>query len=606
MSTFCFYSGLKSSNQPSGKNNSVNKSGDIALKSRSPYECSMPERDTKSSRPDNPAPTQSLPPDLNSSSRYSPEGNSSMLSRGALSMQPGSYQSSGSSGTSSLTYPSHTTAPSMNAQPPQPPGLSMNYSGGDIHSPGGGYHPAGSPGIQRLSYSNPQQSHYQTTYAGGASNSYNTGPNFGYPGTQYRLQNVQALPQQVAQIQPPGYGPQINMPRRPTPLPPQGHYFNHNHGAPPHAHLQGHSSGHNASVVGNYFAPPYPSHPQHQQGPAYQPHHLLSPDATVGSHWIPSNNYASNYSHGYWYTPATIPYAPLHSYTSTSGSSSSLQSSVPPRGYAPTVPYHQLSSYTSGSESSLPPQNGFPHTPYQTEMAARPESPTPQGQPMHGLHLQFKPVSQYTSTSSTTNTPLTSVEAEQHLIPSSRPQTQWNESNRAVLVESLEKMQLKSNKKDDYANQGYPSSYQATTVSKPPNLQIPSSSSVRSDDSEDTCTSFLSGELSREQFDDDKTHILREPSIEILEHPQGCEVAVNGRIELTCKARLLNSKVEEPDYLWYKDGEPLIGEISSECVLEEVGEGDEGKYFCLVSHPNGNSSKQSQTAEVVLKSGNGQ
>ena len=120
--------------------------------------------------------------------------------------------------------------------------------------------------------------------------------------------------------------------------------------------------------------------------------------------------------------------------------------------------------------------------------------------------------------------------------------------------------------------------------------------------------SFLSGKLSREQYDDDdddKTHILREPSIEITEHPQDCEVAINGRVELKCKARLFNSKMEEPDYLWYKDGEPLIGQISSECVLEEVGEGDKGKYFCLVSHPNGDSSRQSHTAEVTLKSGNG-
>ena len=58
--------------------------------------------------------------------------------------------------------------------------------------------------------------------------------------------------------------------------------------------------------------------------------------------------------------------------------------------------------------------------------------------------------------------------------------------------------------------------------------------------------------------------------------------------------------------MWYKDGEPLIGEISSECVLEEVGEGDKGKYFCLVFHPNGDSSRQSHTAEVTLKSGNGE
>ena len=50
------------------------------------------------------------------------------------------------------------------------------------------------------------------------------------------------------------------------------------------------------------------------------------------------------------------------------------------------------------------------------EVVARPESPTPQGQPMHDLHL---PLSQYSSfTSSTTHTPTSSLEAE-HLLANS-------------------------------------------------------------------------------------------------------------------------------------------------------------------------------------------
>ena len=129
-------------------------------------------------------------------------------------------------------------------------------------------------------------------------------------------------------------------------------------------------------------------------------------------------------------------------------------------------------------------------------------------------------------------------------------------------------MQLKSHRRNENAS---------TELA---NSHLPSSRTHNAND-ENTCISFLSGELSRKHYnDDDMTHILREPSIE---HPQDCEVAINGRVELKCKARLLNSKIKEPDYLWYKDGEPLIGEISSECVLEEVGEGDRGKYFCLVS-----------------------
>ena len=117
-------------------------------------------------------------------------------------------------------------------------------------------------------------------------------------------------------------------------------------------------------------------------------------------------------------------------------------------------------------------------------------------------------------------------------------------------------MQLKSHRRNE------------NTSTELANSQIPSSSMTHN---ESTCSLF-SGELSREHYDDDndKTHILREPSIEVLEHPQDCEVAINGRVELKCKAHLLNSKTEEPDYLWHKDDEPLreIKEsVSVSCLI---------------------------------------
>ena len=599
-----FYSGLKHI-EPS-ESSSIEDSGDVTLAARSPFQNSMPEINTERSRSVNPASMQSLPPKLIASDQYSPENqqgvNNSVLSRGALSMQPGSYQSSRSGNSSSLSYPSYTVAPlnPVPAQPPynlQSPGLSMNHSG--VSGVDAGCYSAGSPvanyaplvsphtgpAVQGQSYFTPQQSPYQPSYSGGASTMYTVGSNFRQPGFQYQ------------------YSTQANMPRRHSPVPPQGQYFNHHHGAYSHVPVHGYPSGHNASVVG-YYPPPshqYTSNPHHQQGvcnPAYRTHYTpfssSSYGSDVGNHQIASsNNPASNYGHGYGYS--NIPYAPLSSHTAgPSDSSSSLQS---PGRYAPATPYHRLCSYTSGSGSSLPPQsntpqNGYLHAPYHAEVVARPESPTPQGQPMHDLHF---PSSQYSSsTSSTTHTPTSSLEAEQHLLTNSRPH-QFDEGNKNVLVESLEKMQLKSHRRSENAS---------TELA---NSQLPSSCTTHNANDENTCTSFLSGELSREHYDDDdKTHILREPSIEIVEHPQDCEVAINGRIELKCKARLLNSKIEEPDYLWYKDGEPLIGEISSECVLEEAGEGDRGKYFCLVSHPNGDSSRQSHTAEVTLKSGNGE
>ena len=201
---------------------------------------------------------------------------------------------------------------------------------------------------------------------------------------------------------------------------------------------------------------------------------------------------------------------------------------------------------------------------------------------MHEFHL---PSSQYsTSTSSTTHPPTSSVEAEQHLLANSRPH-QFDEGNKYVLVESLEKMQLKSHRRNE------------NTSTELAISQIPSSSMTPN---VNMCTSFLSGELSRENIMMIMMMIKHtsseNPQLKILGHPQDCEVAINGHVELKCRACLLNSKMEEPDYLWYKDGEPLIGEISSECVLKEVGEGDRGKYFCLMSHPNGDICRQSHRA----------
>ena len=93
--------------------------------------------------------------------------------------------------------------------------------------------------------------------------------------------------------------------------------------------------------------------------------------------------------------------------------------------------------------------------------------------------------------------------------------------------------------------------------------------------------------------------------VEILEQPRDCEVDCNGQAEFSCKARLGLSD-GEPHYLWYKDGEPLVGEISSQCVVEGVTEVDMGLYFCLVSDPLEEHSVKTQHAELRLRQGNGE
>ena len=78
----------------------------------------------------------------------------------------------------------------------------------------------------------------------------------------------------------------------------------------------------------------------------------------------------------------------------------------------------------------------------------------------------------------------------------------------------------------------------------------------------------------------------------------------NGCAELTCKARV--NPPGELDYMWYKDGEPIVGEISDDCVVERVGEEEEGEYFCLVSDPSGEVCVETQHAEVKIRKGEGE
>ena len=171
---------------------------------------------------------------------------------------------------------------------------------------------------------------------------------------------------------------------------------------------------------------------------------------------------------------------------------------------------------------------------------------------------------------------------------------------------NFEKLKLQSQTTDDKPTSA------AFTGKQPPISEGRSSrtfnyswSNNDDNESERTCSSFLSGGLpSRQEELADKTGFIPKRTIEILEHPHDCTVSLNGTLKLTCRAQIIGSKSEElPDYLWYKDDEPLVGEISGEYVLEKVGEEEGGRYFCLVSHPDDSSSSlKSEIAIVTMKS----
>ena len=91
-----------------------------------------------------------------------------------------------------------------------------------------------------------------------------------------------------------------------------------------------------------------------------------------------------------------------------------------------------------------------------------------------------------------------------------------------------------------------------------------------------------------------------ESFIDIIEHPKDVSIDPLQRAVFTCRAKVRGE--DQANILWIKDGEPLIGEIDSDYVIEEATEKDEGVYHCLVSHPtNGAEQKESRPAKLVVK-----
>lgn len=106
-----------------------------------------------------------------------------------------------------------------------------------------------------------------------------------------------------------------------------------------------------------------------------------------------------------------------------------------------------------------------------------------------------------------------------------------------------------------------------------------------------------------EKLANDTAHIslnTEESSIEITEHPRAVSVGPLQKAVFTCRAEVRGE--DQANMLWFKDREPLVGEIDSEYVIEETTEKDEGVYHCLVSHPtNAAEEKESWPAKLVIK-----
>ena len=95
-------------------------------------------------------------------------------------------------------------------------------------------------------------------------------------------------------------------------------------------------------------------------------------------------------------------------------------------------------------------------------------------------------------------------------------------------------------------------------------------------------------------------HMRGTPYIDIISHPEDVMIAPSVHsFELVCEARVLHSS-ESPVYQWFKDEEPLIGEVASSLVRAVACEEDMGFYFCIVSDSSGITQRKSRQAYVCM------
>ncbi len=125
--------------------------------------------------------------------------------------------------------------------------------------------------------------------------------------------------------------------------------------------------------------------------------------------------------------------------------------------------------------------------------------------------------------------------------------------------------------------------------------------------SHSTATATYSSDVNRTNTLSERIEGMRirldDDNIEILKQPVDQAVNLHESIVFTCDARIVDCQ-EEPNLLWFKDQEPLIGEIDSTYVITETTEKDAGVYHCLVSHPlNPSQQKESTSATLTINTG---
>jgi hypothetical protein len=619
----------------------------LQLQSRSPFVSSLGESDLKQqhaaqsansgvlqrqampqvNKPRSPLAPYSMPTAMHGHLPPNTAGDT-LSSRGVLSLHssgPQSHDNSRSSGLSSYNG-SSSVEPLVYHSTMQPPVATGEYpghytqmsAGGSRYNASGGYMAPSNVGSrsQGLGSIHPHMSHYQPVPYSAAPSS------VAYSSSERVVPQDYPYHSQLQQQQQAMYSTHHSLHYGQ----PQAQTYDYQtqsvSGAPPANHY-----GYNTPIDAQQYEPGYTV-------PAPTPAYYHSPYSSSFASGVPSTPY--QYLH-HSLAPSSVPYSAQNG---SQPLSASQRYTGPRNEYAPaSIPYHPLqsSSSVSSSDWNSRPSNGYPTHQYPpavhpvftpTHSPPQPQGQLPQGashQPVHQTQCSHYEPSSHAQFSSNFTPSLVQRPTPQHSKGAYYPAVHESDGDEdrpqgadvagvsgqlggyggssaggeIGLVQGFEKLKLQSQTQDDKSSSG-----KQPLSSECGNYQTANYSWSNDDDSERTCSSFISGGLgSRQEELEDKTGFLPKRSIEFLEQPRDSTVGLNGTLKLTCRARIIGSKLEEePDYLWYKDGEPLVGEISGECVVENVGEGDGGRYFCLVSHPDDQrTSLKSQIAVVTIR-----
>ena len=270
----------------------------------------------------------------------------------------------------------------------------------------------------------------------------------------------------------------------------------------------------------------------------------------------------------------TRPLSPYH-YPTTHTSPLSSYSSL--EGHAPLLGYREPLNTLTSSYPSLPPTTNR-HT-----------NPAPPSR-----STQYCLPREYTTTHHNSRPYLTSTRSNMRGdVP-----CDWRSESWSAPTTTHKHPAHSTTTNSAHPLNNYQTSYSHSSTNVSQKLDLPSPSMENHPDSSPPTSVMVSP---RHISNSQRSSYSSSPSsyIDIVCHPHDLCIDLGDPVSLHCEARIVCSS-ERPTYQWYKDEEPLIGEVDQTFRLSRTCKEDLGYYFCLVSNMEGDFQRKSSTACIKL------